>query len=145
MNDWNPRIHLLGFLAAYLVVVGAVVALVCWGRQWALAELASPAAKVQWEKWREDVQAGRDPQAGTVQRRVPQSSEPPGLVLMRDYFAVCLTGAVLFTSLLFLATTWLLVGAIASGPLTNGTGTEADRSSENVESEGPHEQFRREV
>ena len=49
----------------------------------------------------EDVRAGDVEASGGVTRRTPESPEPPWLVLMRDDFAVCLTAAIVFSSLLF--------------------------------------------
>lgn len=95
----------------YLVLMAIVVGLAWRGRSWALQEFGTPAAQQRWQKWRDDVRHHRDPQAATVDRRVPKSAEPPALVLMRDYFAVCLVAAVGFSSLLYAVLAWFLVGA----------------------------------
>ena len=49
-----------------------------------------------------------------VKRRVPKSAEPPALVLMRDYFAVCLAIAVVLSSVLFGTFMVLVRGAMSS-------------------------------
>ncbi|HJQ81746.1 MAG TPA: hypothetical protein VJ828_17410 [Lacipirellulaceae bacterium] len=82
-------------------------------RKWALAELATPESIRQWEAWREDVRQ-QDEQPGPVRRRVPKSAEPPALVLMRDYFAVSLVGAVLFMTLLYWVIAWFAYGILHS-------------------------------
>ena len=49
---------------------------------------------------------------GPVRRRVPKSTEPPALVLMRDYFGVSLIGAVLFTTVLYWVIAWFVMGIL---------------------------------
>jgi hypothetical protein len=97
----------------YLILLASVV----WGlisaRHWALADLATPQSTAEWEAWRADVRAEQD-QSTPVRRAVPKSAEPPALVLMRDYFGVSLTGAILFSSLLFWICTWLLHGMLSA-------------------------------
>ena len=72
--------------AAYVVVMAAVV----FGpvrRGTGRCRLSViTAAQTQWNTFREDV-VQQTQQGASVQRRVPKSVEPPGLVLMRDYFA----------------------------------------------------------
>jgi hypothetical protein len=41
---------------------------------------------------------------------VPQSGEPPALVLMRDYFSVSLIGALVFSTALYWVIAWLVTG-----------------------------------
>lgn len=85
----------------YVVVLGLVVFATIRARKAALEELSAPRARAEWNQWREDVQTEDVEAAGGVTRRTPESAEPPWLVLMRDYFGVCLTAAVVFSSLLF--------------------------------------------
>ncbi len=49
-----------------------------------------------------------------VRRKAPSSDEPPALVLMRDYFGVMLSGAVLFGSLLFAVLAIALRGVLCA-------------------------------
>jgi hypothetical protein len=69
---------------------------------------ASPRGQAEWTKWREDVKRGAVSDDGAVSRRTPKSTEPPWLVLMRDHFAVCLTAAIVFTTLLFAVTAFFI-------------------------------------
>lgn len=99
-----------------------IVAVVWWlqsARDWALAELATPESIRQWETWRDDVRQQGD-EAGPVRRRVPKSTEPPALVLMRDYFAVSLIGAVLFMTLLYWVIAWFVRGILQSRRIGDG-------------------------
>jgi hypothetical protein len=61
---------------------------------------ANEDSRRDWEAWREAVQESQSG-TGPVQRRVPKSDEPPALVLMRDHFGVCLTIALVLSSILF--------------------------------------------
>jgi hypothetical protein len=92
-----------------------LIAVVTWSlisaRKWALAELATPQSINDWQAWREDVREQQS-QPGPVRRRIPKSVEPPGLVLMRDYFGVALAGAIVFTSVLYWVIAWLVTGIL---------------------------------
>jgi hypothetical protein len=88
-------------------------------RTWALTELATPDSIREWESWREDVRQ-QDEARGPVRRRVPKSAEPPALVLMRDYFAVSLIGAVLFMTLLYWVIAWFVRGIMQSRRVGDG-------------------------
>lgn len=105
---------LLVLIAGYMLLLGAIVWSLIAARKWALAELATPESIRQWEAWREDVRQ-QDKQSGPVRRRVPKTAEPPALVLMRDYFAVSLVGAVLFMTLLYWVISWFVYGILHSG------------------------------
>ena len=98
-----------------LVGYGLAMAVIVWSlltaRNWALAELATPRSLEQWEEWREDVRE-QQTQPGPVRRRVPKSSEPPALVLMRDYFGVSFVGALLFTTVLYWVIAWFVMGML---------------------------------
>jgi hypothetical protein len=96
-----------------MLVIGAVILSLTSARQWALAELATPESIEDWQAWREDVHE-QQTQPGPVQRRVPKSSEPPALVLMRDYFAVSLAGAIIFTTVLYWVIAWFVTGIFAN-------------------------------
>jgi hypothetical protein len=105
--------HLI-LIAGYGLLLGAIVWSVMAAHKWALAELASPESLREWEAWREDVRQ-QEQRAGPVRRRVPKSAEPPALVLMRDYFAVSLAGALLFMTLLYWVIAWFVYGILRSG------------------------------
>ena len=86
-------------------------------RRSVVAEFGSDQAQQQWNTWRERAAADAD-REGPVQRRVNETAEPPALILMRDYFSVCLVFAVAMSSLLYGALALMIVGAIAK-PDTN--------------------------
>ena len=101
----------VGYVLMVVVVVWSLIS----AREWAFANLSTQESIENWQTWREDVRQ-QQTEPGPVARRVPKSAEPPGLVLMRDYFVVCLTGALLFTSLLYWILVWFLRGMLNSSP-----------------------------
>ena len=102
------------WLAAYIILLGLITAGVFYGRQQALQIYGSPAAQAQWDAWRSDARKMAE-QPSVVKRRVPQSAEPPALVLMRDYFAVCLAVALVLSTVLFGTFMLLVRGACRVG------------------------------
>jgi hypothetical protein len=108
----SPSPLLLVSITLYVILMGAVIWSLTAARQWALTHLATADSVGDWQTWREDVKQ-QQTQGGPVRRRVPQSAEPPALVLMRDYFAVCVTGAILFVTVLYWVTAWFIRGILA--------------------------------
>ena len=101
----------LAWLVAYLFVMASVV----WGvflfRDWATNTFDTPAARAEWQTWRDAAKKQTTPD-GPVQRREPKSPEPPALRLMRDYFVTCELLAVVLSSALFATFAFLLRGAL---------------------------------
>src|SRR5215212_9867606 len=104
----------LAWLLGYVTVISCVLGGLSYARSVALETYGSGAAQKEWDEWRDDAQqmASGD---GPVRRRTPKSVEPPALVLMRDYFAVCAVISVVLCTVLF-GTVMLLVRGIASTP-----------------------------
>lgn len=100
-------------IAVYAVLIGTVVWLMFAAREGALVDGATSESISNWRTWREDVRAQQD-KSTPVERRVPKSDEPPALVLMRDYFGIAFTGAVIFSSLLYWVITWFVTGILRS-------------------------------
>jgi hypothetical protein len=101
------------WVAGYLVVMAAIVGAMFCARHSAVSQLASTKSISDWQAWREDVRK-QQTQPGLVKRQVPNSEEPPALVLMRDFFAVLLFGALLFSSMLYWIIAWFAIGVLAS-------------------------------
>jgi hypothetical protein len=99
------------WLALYAALVAAVVVGMFQLRRVALATMDTPQARAQWQEWRES-EPNRNEDL-PVKRRPPKSEEPPTLVLMRDYFGVMTTAAVVFSSLLFAAIAFAAQGVLA--------------------------------
>jgi hypothetical protein len=107
----------IGWLLAYLAVIALVVGGVNYMRSVATAVYGTAEAQTEWDTWRDDVKE-LEKQPYPVKRRVPKSVEPPALVLMRDYFGVCLAVAVVLSSVLFGTFMVLARGAMAN-PVQN--------------------------
>ena len=97
---------LLGYVALVVLLVWAMFGV----RARMIAQLDTPEAQAEWERWRDDVRAQAE-QGGPVQRRVPSSPEPNLLVLLRDHFPMCLATVVFFSSLLYFILVFLARGA----------------------------------
>ena len=102
------RWWIVGYAALAMLVVWSMFA----ARDRATEQLATPQSVAQWQAWRADVQQ-QQANPGPIQRRVPKSSEPPALVLMRDYFAVTPFGALVFSTMLYWVSAWLVSGMMS--------------------------------
>ena len=81
-------------------------------RQQTLVTLSTPEATAEWQAWRDSVSVHEGNQ-GPVQRRVPEVTEPPGLILMRDYYGVSVAAVVVFGTFLFVITTIAVRGVMS--------------------------------
>jgi disulfide bond formation protein DsbB len=75
-----------------------------------LAWQSSPASQAEWDTFRDAMQAESEGR-GPVKRKVPKSPEPPLKVWLRDYFPLAIVAWVLFGSVLYFVTAFLLMGA----------------------------------
>lgn len=102
------------WIAAYLAVMGLITLGMFAARDWALSSFDSSKNRAAWDEWREETQRLAE-QPGPVLRRAAKSSEPPTVVLLRDYFAVCLAALLVLSSVLF-ATLAFMIRGVAGGP-----------------------------
>jgi hypothetical protein len=116
----KPSWAVAGWLAAYVVVLALVVGGVSYMRLVAMAVYGTAEAQTEWDVWRSDAKKLAE-QPYPVKRRVPKSVEPPALVLMRDYFGVCLAVAVVLSSVLFGTFMMLVRGAMGNRGSTGNT------------------------
>ena len=99
------------WIAGYAAMLGVVTWSMFVARDQAIERLSTPQSVAHWQAWREDVRQ-QQTEPGPVQRRVPKSGEPPALVLMRDYFAISLLGAILFSTALYWVIAWFVIGIL---------------------------------
>ena len=102
MSRWTPAN--IAWFAAYVAMLCVIV----WGlreyRSRAMESYGTAEAGEKWQDWRSAAaELGKD---GPVARRMPKSSEPPPLVLMRDHFSACLGISLLLSSCLF---GWMMI------------------------------------
>ena len=107
------------WLALYLAIMAVGLWQLHRAHVWALAshEASSDEGKkrqADWDEWRKTA-AEQVERKGPVQRRIPKSTEPPSLVLLRDYYGMCLSAFLLFGSVLF-AVSMIFVRGIFSPP-----------------------------
>lgn len=109
----NNRTINISLLILYALVMTGIV----WGmfsmQQWTEATYGNAAAETEWQDFRDAV-AETVEQGGPVQRRIPASEKPPGLVLLSDYFIQCTTIAVLLSSALFATFALLIKGVMVA-------------------------------
>jgi hypothetical protein len=105
-SDW---ILIALFVAALAAATWGMFA----GRRWAMETYGGVQAQGQWDNWRDDVKQHASAPA-PVRRKVPASVEPPALVLMRDYFPICLVGALGLTAVLAGTFLFFVRGALRS-------------------------------
>jgi hypothetical protein len=119
-NKMRSRRWLWLWTVCYLVLAGAIVGSLFYARERVRDESRDGALVSNWQAWRQDVEKHEE-RLGPVERRVPKSAEPPALVLMRDYFGVCLGGAIVFSTVLYWVIAWLVTGAVVSAPARGAT------------------------
>ena len=103
---------LIGVL--YVVFLCVLVWVLLAARQRVLTTESSPAARENWQAWRAEAKRQQDGN-GPVTRRVPKSSEPPSLVLLRDHFVISFAILVVLSSALYF-TIAIMVRGVLVGP-----------------------------
>jgi hypothetical protein len=101
------------WFALYVALVAAVVGGLVYARSRVMTSYGTDQAQSEWDTWREDAKSQAEGK-GPVARRVPKSAEPPALVLMRDYFALCMVIAVALSSVLFGTLAFFVRGALST-------------------------------
>jgi hypothetical protein len=105
-------------ISLYILLLAAVIGGLFFARQQAIAVYGDQAAQSEWDAWREDAkELSKGP--GPVIRRTPKSAAPPALLLMRDYFVVCLSLSLLLSSVLFITTLAFLRGVFSTAPFVD--------------------------
>jgi hypothetical protein len=97
--------------ALYVAMVAAVVLGLRYTRDEIAPAMATAQGKADWQAWREET-AKQAHGKGPVARREQTTAEPPLVILMRDHYATCLGGALVFTTVLFGVMVILVRGAV---------------------------------
>ena len=98
----------------YAALLGSLIAALTVARQRLLATPASAVEQENWQQWRDEA-ARQESGSGPVSRRVPQATEPPTRVLLRDHFATSLIPLSVLSTALYFALAGMIRGVIA-GP-----------------------------
>ena len=98
-------------IAGWLAAVGLPPVILLRARTEWLNDLGRPEVQEQWDAFRIDMQkqTGRD---GTVQRKVPKSTEPPLRVWLRDYHWLAIAAWILFGTVLSFFTGLMVMGTV---------------------------------
>ena len=111
------------WLAAYVAMIAGVVGGMLQLRAEALAVYGTAEAQAEWDEWREDATKMAE-RPSVVKRRAPKSAQPPALVLMRDHFAVCLSLALVLSTVLFGTFMMFVRGAMRENKALSKSGHE---------------------
>ena len=108
------------WLALYLAIMSVGLWQLHRAHVWAITshEAASDEGKKRqsdWDDWRKTA-AEQANGKGPVSRRIPKSAEPPTLVLLRDYYGMCLSAFLLFGSVLFFVSMIFVRGIFSPAP-----------------------------
>ena len=121
------------WLLALLILILGEVALVAWlrdSRQTWIDNNSTQLVQDSWDKYRKDA-AKQDGTAGSgpVKRKVPNSPQPPFLVLLRDHFGVVQVAAVVFSTVLYLFALILIRGLLIAQKNERGSGEPTQETS----------------
>lgn len=108
----------LAWLLCYLALMTGGLWSLHRAHVWALATFDTSSdegaqRQAQWDEWRKEA-AEQSAGKGPVKRRVPKSAEPPMLVLLRDYYGMCIAAFVLFGSVLYATFVYFVRGIFSS-------------------------------
>jgi hypothetical protein len=98
----------------YAALVFALVGTLRFARQRVLASPTPATEQEDWQRWRDEA-SRQESGDGPVSRRVPQATEPPTRVLLRDHFATSLITLIVLSTALYFSIAAMIRGVIA-GP-----------------------------
>lgn len=110
-------------IVLYVIVMAGIVFGMNRAKRWAADNFSPAAAQQEWDSFRDDVAQSNE--TSPVRRRVPKSNEPPALVLLRDYYGVCLAISLVLTTAVYATMTFFTLGVLKQNP-TSGSPTSAD-------------------
>jgi hypothetical protein len=109
---WRRNLIFAAVAGLYLLLLVCVVGGGLYARTWAISVYGSPQAQAQWDEWRAG--AAKLSTEGPVKRRVPKSDKPPALILATTYFGICLSIALVLSTVLFATGVYLIQGVLRS-------------------------------
>lgn len=101
------------WFALFLLLLAATAWGMIRGRNWILATYDSDSATAEWQEWKQDA-AQMERLPNVVKRKAPKSDLPPAVILMKDYFGICLVGGLGLTAVLLAALLLMMRGAFAN-------------------------------
>ncbi len=110
----RPSLSSIVIGVLYAVLLCMLVGMLVVARQRSLKSESSITSQEDWQQWRAEAQRQQEGN-GPVIRRVPGSSEPPSLILLRDHFATSLAILLVLSSALYF-TIAIMVRGVFLGP-----------------------------
>ncbi len=110
----RPSLSSIVIGVLYAALLCMLVATLVVARQRSLKSESSITSQEDWQQWRAEAQRQQEGN-GPVIRRVPGSSEPPSLILLRDHFATSLAILLVLSSALYF-TIAIMVRGVFLGP-----------------------------
>lgn len=112
MKRWTWKYGV--WILLYVGMIATIVLLLLRVQQQVQNDTLDPETQQHWDQWVETAreQASGD---GPVQRRVPQSKNPPLSVLMDQYFLICLVTSCILATTLFLTLVFMIQGSYNAG------------------------------
>jgi hypothetical protein len=104
------------WVVAFLMIECLVVFGVFRGRDALVSSYDSPEANADWQKWKQAAKEMGERKTGLINRREPKANQPPGLILMRDYFPQILIGSAALSGVLVGMTMLMVHGTIHQTP-----------------------------
>lgn len=105
------------WFVAFFLIQALVVYGVIRSRTTLLEAYQSDQAQTDWETWKADAKKMGEENTGLVTRREPKAPQPPGLILMRDYFPQILIGSVTLSGVLVGMTMLMVYGIVNQPPI----------------------------
>ena len=108
MKRWTWKYGV--WMLRYVGMIATIVLLLLRVQQQVQNDTLNPETQQHWDQW---VETAREQAsgAGPVQRRAPQSKDPPLSVLMDQYFLVCVVTSCVLATALFLTLVFMIQGS----------------------------------
>jgi hypothetical protein len=104
------------WFVAFFVIEAIIAYGVLYSRTVLLESYKTEQAQTDWDKWKSDAKKMGEENTGLVSRREPKATQPPGLILMRDYFPQILIGSVALSAVLVGMTMLMVYGVVNQRP-----------------------------
>ncbi|MCS5572761.1 MAG: hypothetical protein NZ789_07470 [Pseudomonadales bacterium] len=121
MKRWTWKYGV--WILLYVGMIATIVLLLLRVQQQVQNDTLNPETQQHWDQW---VETAREQAsgAGPVQRRAPQSKDPPLSVLMDQYFLVCVVTSCVLATALFLTLVFMIQGSYNAGRSVIGQASE---------------------
>lgn len=97
----------------YALWLALMVGLLLKARDWAVAQTQAPDAKAAWDAWKQEVE--RQNAEGAVKRKMPQSEQPPAVVLLMERFPGVMASCLVVGSFVYAFAAFLVWGVSSQG------------------------------